>query len=188
MPPNRLKGVAIAVGLGLPDMRSTGQNWMHWLGFKFGWPYMPNLVHYWFAREAAMQLDLSDEARFELQMQQFWKSKPHPKDIEVFEDGREFRLALRSARQVYAQRWSEGTGQDGNLLSRDFGFRVQDIRKDLPVRLWYGKQDTHCPPSHGKQIAERLGANAKLRVEDETHASLTLNWRRRILEDLLKSL
>jgi pimeloyl-ACP methyl ester carboxylesterase len=190
MPRDKLKGVAVAVGLGLPDMRSNGQNLMHYLGFKFGWPYMPNLVHYWFKQEAAMQLQLSDDQRYELQMKQFWKSKPHPKDAEVLGDGREFRLMLRQARQAYAQPWADGVGQDGHLLSRDFGFRVQDIRKDLPVRLWYGKQDTHCPPSHGEQIKERLGgnANAMLRVEDETHASLTMNWRRRILEDLLKSM
>jgi hypothetical protein len=74
---------------------------------------------------------MSDDARFELQMQHFWKSNPDSKDIEVFEDGREFRLALRSARQAYAQRWNEGTGKDGNLLKRDFGFRVQDIRTCL---------------------------------------------------------
>lgn len=188
MPRDKLKGVAVVVGLGLPDMSSKGQNWMHWLGFRFGWPYMPNLVHYWFKREAAMQLQLSDEERYELQMEQFWKSKPLPKDAEVLGDGREFRLMLRQARQAYAQPWADGVGQDGHLLSRDFGFRVQDIRKDLPMRLWYGKQDTHCPPSHGEQTAERLGASATLRIENETHASLTMNWRRRILEDLLKSM
>ena len=78
--------------------------------------------------------------------------------------------------------------QDGKLIASEFGFRVEDIRPDLPVRLWYGKLDTFVPCHHGEQIAARLGSGAHLRIEDETHASLTIMWRKKVLEDLVRSM
>ncbi len=70
----------------------------------------------------------------------------------------------------------------------DFGFRIEDIRPDLPVQLWYGKHDVFVPLYHGETIANRLGDRANLRVEDETHASIFYNWREQFLEDLVKSI
>ena len=76
--------------------------------------------------------------------------------------------------------------QDGRLISMDFRFRIEDAR--MPVQLWYGKLDTSVPIVQGEEIARRLGEYGNLRVEDETHASITMNWREQILEELVKSL
>ena len=68
---------------------------------------------------------------------------------------------------------------------------MEDIRKDLPLRLWYGKYDTNVPANHGIQIAKRLGdagGNVQLRIEEETHMTLVLKRRKEILEDLLGSM
>jgi pimeloyl-ACP methyl ester carboxylesterase len=65
---------------------------------------------------------------------------------------------------------------------------VEDIRPDLPVQLWYGKQDSIVPLHHGEQIVVRLGGRAVVRVEDETHASLQVRFQEEILENLVKSL
>jgi len=67
----------------------------------------------------------------------------------------------------------------------DFGFRIEDIRSDLPKKLWYGKMDTFVPLNHGEQIAKRLGGSANLRVLDETHASIFFNNRKEILEHMI---
>jgi pimeloyl-ACP methyl ester carboxylesterase len=69
----------------------------------------------------------------------------------------------------------------------DHGFRIEDIRPELPVHLWYGKLDSFVPPNHGVQIAARLGGRAYLRLEDETHASIVVNRMREILEHLVRS-
>jgi pimeloyl-ACP methyl ester carboxylesterase len=69
----------------------------------------------------------------------------------------------------------------------NFRFRIEDIRPELPVQLWYGKLDTFVPPNHGVQIAARLGGRAYLRIEDETHGSIVVNRMREILEHLLSS-
>lgn len=158
---------------------------MHRLGFTIGWPYIPHLAQYYVKRGPAAQLNLSDSKRLTLIQQQFAKSAKtdHPKDVEAFRNVNNLKLFLRTAREAYAQDWDDGPGQDGWLASRDFGFRLEDIKHWNPalrVRLWYGKHDTHVPAtSHGEGIAKGLGHIASLRVEDETHASLALDYKSR---------
>ncbi|MCJ1314677.1 hypothetical protein MMC25_008359 [Agyrium rufum] len=189
LPTDKLKAVSIVCGLGPPDIGYSGQNWFHWLGFTVGWRYFPGLTAWYLGREPGGRLDLTDEERFKLMQQSTSKSKSdrHPKDEAFWGDVDRIRLYLRSARESFAQ-GTNGIAQDGHLVCTDFGFRVEDIRSDLPVQLWFGKFDSHVPPNHGKQIAARVGSNAHLRVEDETHASLVANWEEKILEDLVKAM
>jgi pimeloyl-ACP methyl ester carboxylesterase len=160
-------------------------DWWHWLGFTIGFRYFPNLCRFWFSRDPAAQLHLSDEKRLELIQLGFEKSTPHPKDAEVYRDGKEFRILNYASRQMFKQ-GMDGFVQDGRLISMDFGFRIEDVR--VPVQLWYGELDTSVPIVQGEEIARRLGEYGKLRVEEETHASITMNWREQILEELVKSL
>jgi pimeloyl-ACP methyl ester carboxylesterase len=160
-------------------------DWWHWLGFTIGFRYFPNLCRFWFSRDPAAQLHLSDEKRLELIQRGFEKSTPHPKDAEVYRDGKEFRIFNYASRQMFKQ-GMDGFVQDGRLISMDFGFRIEDVR--VPVQLWYGELDTSVPIVQGEEIARRLGEYGKLRVEEETHASITMNWREQILEELVKSL
>ena len=162
-------------------------DWVHWLGFSLGWRYFPGLSRRFFQRDVGCQLDIDDETRFEMLQRQFSSPTAHPKDVEALSDPDFLRFYLPTTRQNFAQ-GLDGMLQDGKLIASDFGFRVEDIRPDLPVRLWYGKLDTHVPCNHGKQIAARLRGGAHLRIEDETHASLTIRWRQKALEDLVRSM
>lgn len=137
LPTEKLKAVSVVCGMGSPDMSKRGMRWTNWLGFTFGYRYFPGLTRWWFKRDPAAQLDLSDEKRLELAYKQFFESNPHEKDVEFFGDIDTLRVSLRSARESFAQGF-EGFSLDGRLLAMDFGFRIEDIRKDLPVRLWYG--------------------------------------------------
>jgi hypothetical protein len=130
---------------------------------------------------------LTDEERLERLQRQFSKIKAHPKDVAIFGDVDRMRLYLRSARESYSQGF-DGLAQDGHLVSMDFGFRIEDIRSNLPVQLWYGNLDTSVPLNHGEQIAARLGSRAHLRREDETHATIVTNWEEQILEDLVRAM
>ena len=120
---------------------------------------------------------------------QFAGARVHEKDLQVFQDDDFLRLFLQTARESYAQGVS-AFAEDGKLITSKFDFRVEDIRYNLPVRLWYGKLDTHVPANHGEAIAQRLGDNAhvKLRIENETHASITVLRKEDILRDLLESM
>lgn len=59
-------------------------------------------------------------------------------------------------------------------LSRPWGFELSDVR--APVTLWWGEEDTVCPPAIGRAYAERL-PNAELRVVEGTHQVLFPRWR-----------
>jgi pimeloyl-ACP methyl ester carboxylesterase len=163
-----------------------GANWVNWVGFTFGWRYASaGMIRWIFGGEPGARLDLSDEKRYELQMQAASKIS-NKKDQEFFNDEDFVRLFLRGAREAYGQGF-EAMTQDGKLMCLDWGFRIEDIRPDLPVQLWYGKQDTHVPLNHGVQIAARLGARAQLNVRDETHASLWVNTMKEAMEGIVKA-
>ena len=102
------------------------------------------------------------------------KAKAHSKDLAFFGDVDRMKLFIFTASEAYKQ-GLDGMCQDGKLSASPFGFRVEDIRKDLPVQLWYGSLDTNVPPQHGEYIKRMVGEKAVLRMEEETHASIYLN-------------
>jgi hypothetical protein len=109
----------------------------------------------------------------------------NPKDREILGDEDICRMMLRSGRETYKQGF-EGAQIDGRAMCGDWGFRVEEVRKDLPIRLWYGKVDKNVPVQHGVEIERRLGGMAKLRIEkDDTHASIFFNWREEFLREIV---
>lgn len=187
MAPDRLRCVAIVCGLGPPDIGMSGAGWFHWVGFTIGWRYTPRLAAWFFHWQG--RFHLSDEARLSdmLRAAEKKKSGVPKQELEIWTDESIARRLIHTGRQVYAQ-GIDGVSQDGHLLSTDFGFRLEDIRGTLPVRLWYGRQDFFVPLNHGIQIANRLGESAHLRVEDETHASIFFRWRKEVLSDMAEHL
>jgi pimeloyl-ACP methyl ester carboxylesterase len=164
-----------------------GARFLNWIGFTFGYRYAPvGAMKWFFEREVIGRMDLTDEERLELLLSQAAKAEAstHPKDLELLKDKDFFRVSLRSSRECFAQGFA-AVVEDGKLMSSDFGFRIEDIRKDLPVRLWYGSADFFVPLNHGKQIAARLGESARLRVEEETHGSIVANWEKEVLKDIV---
>lgn len=164
-------------------------NWWNWLGLAFGFRYFPNVVRWYFRRDIMARLDVDDEKRLEILKKQLLGSKPDEKDTQFFNDEEAFndflRLTLRSSREAFAQ-GTDSFAQDGRLVCSEFGFRLEDIRSDLPVHLWYGKFDTNVPPVHGEQIAARIGGKAQLHMRDETHLSLWINCREEALKELVR--
>lgn len=163
-----------------------GACWANWLGFTLGYRYFPMATGWYLKRQMAANLALSDEERYQKLRKEVLKSKSMPeKDREIMKDESTLRLFLRTSRQSFSQ-GSDATVQDGQLMCKDFGFRVEDIRADLPMQLWYGKQDVAVPLNHGVQIAARLGGRAAFRVVDETHLSIWANHREEALRELVR--
>jgi hypothetical protein len=187
LPAEQLKCVSIVCGVGPPDIGMGGADLMHWLGFTLGYPYGPSFMLRWFwQRELLGRIDLNDEQRLEMLFQQA-KGIINPKDLDIYKDTGFLRVVLRSSRESFVHGYDAAI-QDGRLMALPFGFKVEDIRHDLDVQLWYGKQDVFVPANHGEQIAVRLGGRAYLRVEDETHSSLQIKDMDEILEKLVQSL
>lgn len=184
LPRENLRCVAVVCGIGPPDIGMSGAGWFHWLGFTYGWRYAPRLAAWFFRHQN--RLHQSDDARLDemLRGAEKNKAKVPVQELEIWTDKEIARRMMLGGREVYAQ-GIDGVSTDGHLAGTDFGFRLEDIGSAVPVRLWYGKQDTFVPVNHGIQIAQRLGDSAHLRIEDETHASIFFGWRMEILGDLV---
>jgi pimeloyl-ACP methyl ester carboxylesterase len=166
-----------------------GADIMHQLGFPYGWRYAPAFMIKWaISRDAFGRMDLSDEQRLQRALSPSnLAAIKHPRDREIMGDEDFIRLVLRSTREARAQEF-DGIALDGKLMCCDWGFRIEDIRKDLPVQLWCGKDDCFVPANHGIQIGARLsggGGNVVLRVEDDTHASISQRWKKAQLEAIV---
>ncbi|TDZ25660.1 hypothetical protein Cob_v001267 [Colletotrichum orbiculare MAFF 240422] len=181
---DQLKAVAVVCGIGPPDIGMSGAGWLHWLGFTYGWRHCPSVAAWYFYWQG--RFHLPDERRLELRLRAAERnSASFPRqEAGVWTDGDTAARMVVASRQSYRQ-GVEGVARDGHLCGTEFGFDVEDIRTDLPVRLWYGEQDTFVPPNHGVQIAKRLGDHARLRLEDDTHGSIFFRWRREVLADLV---
>lgn len=190
LPQTRLKAVAMIVAIGPPDIGMSGAQLANRLGFPYGLRYCPTFLFRWFwQRDAVGRVDLSDEERLKMMLDSIEKAKSTipAKDLPILSDPGFWRIALKSTREGLVQGFDKVL-QDGQLYCYDFGFKVEDIRSDLPVHLWYGKHDVNVPPNHGVQLAKRLGSRAELRLEDETHIGVTVNCKREILENLIKAM
>lgn len=141
------------------------------------------------SREAGARLDLSDEERFKMMKKQFSSFHGnHPKDFEIFKDDDLIRLISRSSKEAYMQ-GLDGMMVDGQVACAPSGFRVEDIPKTLPMQLWYGTLDKSVGRV-GEVIKERLKdhENVRLHLEEETHASILVLNRERILRELIESM
>lgn len=189
LPADKLRAVGIVCGLGSPDMGYWGMKWMNYCGWTFGQRMFPGLIRWFFGREPGAKLHLSDDKRLRLLKEGYEKdkSKMPLKDRAFFGDEDQMKVTLRAARATYAQGMG-GMSNDFRLLNKDWGFRIEDIRKNLPVHIWHGKEDVFVPLQHGQKVAARLGDNAHLRVTDDTHASIFAERKEEYLRELVKAI
>lgn len=170
---NSFKGVAVRLGLALVS------------------PIIPTVVRLIFQNSPFGRLDLTDQVRSDMLLKQIGAHKPKNAAEEAErhsakDDPDGIMRAMRSCREAFSQSLC-GPGYDGQLIAKRYGFRVEDVRKDLPFQLWYGMLDGTTPIQHGRQIAKRLGDRAEYRESEDTHGSLQVRFLREAWEGLLKS-
>lgn len=165
-----------------------GADLVHRLGFPYGLRYGA----YWMGRlfwrlDATGRVELSDEQRLEMYLKpgSSMEKASQEHDLDIIKDKDILRCSLRSTRASFSNGY-DCVWDDGKIMCTNFGFKLEDVRKDLPMTLWYGKHDKFVPPIHGYTIAARLGEHAELRMEEEAHSGIFFHWRREILEGMLK--
>ncbi|KAJ0117734.1 lpha beta hydrolase [Diaporthe amygdali] len=187
-----LRAVAILTGLGLPDMSQAWPPFVVFLNRTFDLRWAMRWI---FTRSAAWQMHLSDEERMEGLRREIDLKKTHPADVETTRRADYpdlMRLFLCSAREAVSQGW-EGFLEDIAVLSKDPGFRVENIRPDIPIQLWCGTDDTNVSPKAGEETAERLRAGGNTKVElhmeaGHTHGSTQVKFQKTVLKDLLRAM
>jgi pimeloyl-ACP methyl ester carboxylesterase len=188
----RLKAVSIVTGLGLRDMSQTWSSALVWLNQQLDLRWLFKRL---FTSGPVWNMALSDDERMEEMRKGFDLKKAHPADARTAKNPNypdSARLFLLSSREAVSQGY-QGFADDGAILSADPGFRVEDIRSDLPIQLWCGTDDTNASPKAGEETAQRLRASGNKLVElhmeaGETHGSTQVKYQRRILEDLLRAM
>lgn len=190
LPAAKLKCVSIICGLGAPDMSMWNADMVHWLSFPYGWRFSPEFLLEWFFRlDVFGRMELSDEEKLEKLLEpSYLASIKNPKNRQIQGDEAFLTVALKANREAQKQGFG-GVALDGRVVCRPWGFKIEEIRRDLPVKLWYGKDDVFIPPNHGVETAARLeGAGGKvvLRLEEgDTHYSISQNWKKEQLEAIL---
>ena len=176
--------------MGMPDMSKRGMRWWNWLGFAVGFRFRLPGVKLIMSQDPATQLDLPEEERFTRIKEAARKELTHPEEVEIVKDAEYFddfmRLASASLREGFSQ-GMDGWILDAQLMANDWGFRLEDVRPDLEIQLWYGRYDVNCPMVYGEETAVRLrGDQVRLRIENETHLSLFCNWKEEFLRQLVQ--
>jgi hypothetical protein len=82
----------------------------------------------------------------------------------------------------------DGYMEEGRILSRVMGFKLEDVSPPVPIQLWYCKQDDHVPLRIGEAVAARLDNRTGFYVRDEPHLSIVLKYRYDALELLLETM
>ncbi len=104
-------------------------------------------------------------------------------DAAVLRDSELNKILTRVAQEGTRQ-GAAGSISEGQLLARDWGFRVEDIRVKK-LFLWHGNADRIVPVSMGQNIATAI-ANTQARFyANEGHYSLMVNYAVEILSTLV---
>lgn len=191
LPEENLRGVSILAGMGPIDIGTKGMNWSNWFIFK-GFMYCPIVIRWIQNRLVAVLAKTPNDKIVPLVTSQL--SKPSSSRymsatdrVILQEDG-----FLDKMIDFYREHYKQGVDghmEDGRVLTTDLGFRLQDIRSNLPVQLWYSKDDTNVPLRMGEAIASRLSSPPQLHViNDETHLSLIIKYSANVLEHLLEKM
>lgn len=171
-----------------------GMHWFNYIGWTFAGHYFMGPTCWWFSREAANRLDLSRAERWERVRAEFEKGRAGMEETEagVLCDPDWQRMHLRRAEEV----WRQGDGgwrQDFRVLNNDWGFGVEEVRRDLRVDVWHGRLDGNVPVHHGRGVVERLnggggegGGRARLWETADTHASIWAEEKKTYLKRLVE--
>jgi hypothetical protein len=178
-------------GLGPLDIDTSAKGLIARLAVAITYPFIPTAVRFMFQSSPFGRVDLTDQARLDMLLQQVEDGKPKSKAEEIerdsiLDDHSGIIRALRSCREAFSHGFYH-TGFDGQLMAGRYGFRIEDIRQELPFQLWYGTLDATTPINHGRQIAARLGERAQLRESEDTHGSLQVRYVKEAWETLLKT-
>ncbi|KAF2853239.1 alpha/beta-hydrolase, partial [Plenodomus tracheiphilus IPT5] len=157
LPASTLHSCTLICGLGPPDISMRGATLPHRLAFPYGWRHAPTfLLRSFFALDPIYRLHVPEPTRVAMKLSPAEQAKvTHPKDKAIYADEGVIGMVVRSMSEAFARGWA-GVREDGRVVCREWGFGVEDVRKDLKVCMWYGGDDVCVPIGHGEEIKERL--------------------------------
>lgn len=107
-----------------------------------------------------------------------------PDEQALFRTGNLLEIFIADNYYGYLQ-GSLGTSQDVEIYARPWGFKLEEIPKDIPVMIIHGEKDTIVPIEIGKYVAMHIPHCYSRFYSDGTHFTTAVNHLRDILEKLL---
>jgi len=167
--PEQITGAAVLSGAGPVDSPNgtLGMSATNKLGIRVGryipWPFWQAMI-WWFyhlrARDPAAEMERGNGIRPKADDEQLRKLEV--KNTCLRSEVEAFRPGLR------------GLAWDARLLTRPWGFRLEDIR--IPVHVWHGTDDDQVPLSMGRHIAGKIPGGRLCIFENEGHLALFSHW------------
>lgn len=87
-------------------------------------------------------------------------------DREMLKEASNVEISYYHAREAYRQ-GVEGVIYETQLLSKDWGFEVSDIR--TPIKIWHGEKDTLSPVSEMRKLAKQMTVTDMIVVKEGGH-------------------
>ena len=197
LPKDQLKSVTMLVAAG--PWNSTVMRHANWFPCLF-WTVINNsaVLRRWGARQALNKyktISCEDYVASNRKKMSSWLvhllSRPHEKDLAIFRDDAVFEYSY----DLLQENCKRADGVDGMvedwriMTTEDLGFELEDIRRDLPIQLWYGEYDTSVSWHVGEDLKKRLrGDKVELHVRKETHLSMLLNCTTEVLTSAVENM
>jgi pimeloyl-ACP methyl ester carboxylesterase len=183
LPADQLKSVTMLIAAG--PWNSTVMRHAEWFPWLF-WTGINNsaVLRRWGARAAMKKYSKMSREEYvatnRKQMASWWVrllARPHEKDVAVFRDDALFEYSYDLLQENCKRADVDGMVEDWRVMTtEDLGFEIEDIRRDLPVQLWYGRYDASVSWHVGEDLKTRLGGDdVKLFLREETHLGMLLN-------------
>ena len=190
LPADELRSVSLVCGFGSYELTVRHSRWVVWLFYRICVAF-PFLLRWMRAGEIKRLQSTTTEkfvadTKAQLNGWLYRLLAPEDKDVALFRDEDFLTLCVEAMREHFRQ------GIDGHMeewrvmTAKDIGFDLAEVRRDLPVHLWYGRQDGSVSWRVGEALAEAIGGNAKLHLRDEAHLSMIAGRGEEILRAVLE--
>lgn len=192
LPEEQLKSVSLVCCTGPFDLTMRNSPWPVWFFFQTCRAF-PFLLR-WFRTSELKQNEGKPVDEFVARTRKQLDSwlihilGPHEKDLALFRDDGFLAFVCDVMREHYKQGVDPHMDELRLLTTSDLGFKLEEVRPDLPVYLWYGRYDSSVSVRVGEAIKASLGCKAQLNVRDEAHMSLALGCREEVLARALESM
>lgn len=94
---------------------------------------------------------------------------------------------MDAARESFAKSGGEGVALEAHLLSKEWGFELEDIELEgRELTLWHGRGDVNCPIGMAEKAVSLLKEVKTVFLDEEAH-SLVAHQTEAIVKSLLPS-
>ena len=168
LPKNEMKAVGVVAGMAPWEFGSKGMKWQNRVIFN-ALATVPRLVRIFVDWIWVPRLQRQSKEQLEREYKKKLGSVK-PRDRAVLEDPAAIKAAVASLQKAFQQS-AAGAVQEGTLFTKDWGFRLEDVKKHR-VLLWWGTEDENAPIDMGRLMAQRLPNAELIEFKGDTHFTL----------------